>query len=745
MALIFPRVRACAVWLLIFTAASGVAEANITRITGPVQVASEGKAVIKFDAAFDTINQKYLVVWGTQGPGPTVGQFLNVNGVPEGPQFAISIGAPQSGWARVVYSQAQQRFFVVYTKILGTNLHQRTARMLAYTPNGPSFLTGEIWLDTFGPAGDAGGVAYSPGAGVFLAAWQRPVDGAPHWNTFLSAISPSGQVLATHHITDPVDGQSDPEIACADNGRCLVVGWSIGALVGVVNTVWGRFIDGAGTPVGASSFYIDSFTPQGDPRVAYSTQTGRFLVVFSRGGGSIWGKTLGPGGDLGSAFLIRPAGGSGSGYGLPSLSYNTSSHTFGLGMGAWTAWAGIQELDSSGNPIGASDFLPGPTWPEEGTKFVVSVADPINGRFMVLDNQAYVQLRASGYQAGPPPLDSDGDGIPDSVDQCPTIPGAPPTGCPAIPVADADSDGIPDHLDQCPTVPGNTANGCPAVAPPLPVQDLNSDGKADLVFQNGDGQLHVWHMNSWQVIGSAPLSQTQRAAPWTMVSARDLTGDGQVDLLWHNPQSGTLNLWKMSGSTKVSEQSWAVANNWVPVATGDMNGDGHADIVWEDFSAGSLFIWFMHPAGGQAGFAGVGGAFFGDYVRDNNGAVIAIGATQWRVAGIGDINADGKGDLVLQYDQPLGSSVKSELHCWFMNGQRVTSVAAFNPRYINADWRIRSVADFNGDSLPDFIFRNESSGHLYIYFMVGLNLSSVHGYLNNANPVNLGWRLVGVK
>jgi OOP family OmpA-OmpF porin len=62
------------------------------------------------------------------------------------------------------------------------------------------------------------------------------------------------------------------------------------------------------------------------------------------------------------------------------------------------------------------------------------------------------------------PLDSDGDGIPDYKDRCPTV-SAPGTadGCPL----DSDGDGIPDYKDRCPTVsaPG-TVDGCP----------LDSDG-----------------------------------------------------------------------------------------------------------------------------------------------------------------------------------------------------------------------------------------------------------------------------
>jgi outer membrane protein OmpA-like peptidoglycan-associated protein/outer membrane protein W len=62
----------------------------------------------------------------------------------------------------------------------------------------------------------------------------------------------------------------------------------------------------------------------------------------------------------------------------------------------------------------------------------------------------------------PPPPDSDGDGVPDSLDQCPnTPPGVQvdAVGCPL----DSDHDGVPDYLDKCPGTPPGLkvdAQGC---------------------------------------------------------------------------------------------------------------------------------------------------------------------------------------------------------------------------------------------------------------------------------------------
>jgi outer membrane protein OmpA-like peptidoglycan-associated protein len=58
--------------------------------------------------------------------------------------------------------------------------------------------------------------------------------------------------------------------------------------------------------------------------------------------------------------------------------------------------------------------------------------------------------------------DTDGDGIPDSEDKCPTVAGiARYNGCP---IPDTDGDGINDEEDKCPTIPGVRENaGCPKI------------------------------------------------------------------------------------------------------------------------------------------------------------------------------------------------------------------------------------------------------------------------------------------
>ncbi|MCZ7626583.1 MAG: flagellar motor protein MotB [Candidatus Methylomirabilota bacterium] len=79
------------------------------------------------------------------------------------------------------------------------------------------------------------------------------------------------------------------------------------------------------------------------------------------------------------------------------------------------------------------------------------------------NTQVGVKVDADGC-----PLDSDKDGVPDYKDRCPNTPAGvkvDATGCPL----DSDGDGVPDYLDKCPNTPAGMkvdATGCP----------LDSDG-----------------------------------------------------------------------------------------------------------------------------------------------------------------------------------------------------------------------------------------------------------------------------
>lgn len=87
---------------------------------------------------------------------------------------------------------------------------------------------------------------------------------------------------------------------------------------------------------------------------------------------------------------------------------------------------------------------------------------------------------------GCPIPDTDGDGIDDEQDKCPDVKGfARYSGCP---IPDTDADGINDEEDKCPSRPGPAGNmGCPEIAKEV-IEKINFAAK-NIFFATGSAKL----------------------------------------------------------------------------------------------------------------------------------------------------------------------------------------------------------------------------------------------------------------
>lgn len=175
----------------------------------------------------------------------------------------------------------------------------------------------------------------------------------------------------------------------------------------------------------------------------------------------------------------------------------------------------------------------------------------------------------------------------------------------------------------------------------------------------------------------------------------------------------------------------------------DFNGDGMSDILMTATDGSGAQIYTMNgvtitssatvaaPAG--SGWAVVAsGDIDGDGKADlvwqnastialyemNGSSVVASGTLNpgagWKVVGQGDFNSDGKSDLVLQN----GSSVEILL----MNGLQIagSSVVGTAP----AGCRYVGSGDFNGDGRADILWQNPTTRQLQIWTMNGATRTS---------------------
>jgi hypothetical protein len=240
-------------------------------------------------------------------------------------------------------------------------------------------------------------------------------------------------------------------------------------------------------------------------------------------------------------------------------------------------------------------------------------------------------LSAVSYTTGFSPVavaigDLDGDGKPD--------------------LAVADSDGI-SILLQNPALPGQFlgartisvgSGGTSAVA----IADLNGDGKADLVATTSSSVSVYLQDPASPGKFLSPVNYAAGAQP-IFIAVQDLNGDGHPDLAIANlgtPDDGS------TASLSVLLQSSAAAGVFLPATTyksgirscvvvaADLNGDSKPDVVVANtgsFTGSSVSVLLQDPLTS------------GTFQPATNYA--GSGVITW--AAVGDLNGDGKPDLVI--------------------------------------------------------------------------------------------------
>ena len=69
------------------------------------------------------------------------------------------------------------------------------------------------------------------------------------------------------------------------------------------------------------------------------------------------------------------------------------------------------------------------------------------------------------------------------------------------------------------------------------------------------------------------------------------------------------------------------------------------------------------------------------------------------------------------------------------------SQTAFSPYpQVDPAWKVRSVADFNGDGQPDLVWENDTSGGLVLWYLNGVSLTS-QTPLSPIGQVDPDWKI----
>jgi len=225
----------------------------------------------------------------------------------------------------------------------------------------------------------------------------------------------------------------------------------------------------------------------------------------------------------------------------------------------------------------------------------------------------------------------------------------------------------------------------PAMAAPR-LLDLHGTGSHSAVVRNDDGRWRAYGGNSLAV--AVPLRMTAKAE-WLFAAAGDFNGDGRDDVLLRRTD-GPWAYYPTGGRT-VADAGRGRSNmtkslDWRPVGVGDFNDDGRDDMLLRSVDG----AWRYYAMDGRR------------VVARESGPADLPETLDWRMAGAGDFDGDGRDDVLLRH-------VEGSWQLHPMQGRGVVPGRTANPDFTgDTAWRFIAIGDFNADGSDDVLLRHTS-------------------------------------
>ncbi len=175
------------------------------------------------------------------------------------------------------------------------------------------------------------------------------------------------------------------------------------------------------------------------------------------------------------------------------------------------------------------------------------------------------------------------------------------------------------------------------------------------------------------------------ASPLLKNGGIDIDGDGRGEVVVRSPSSSML-----AGRWVNNQISWTAMTdpgpNYKVLAAVDLDSQGRSDLV------------MLNVAQGDLGEARIWSAFNPGLPKTLRNV-----RTLWRVDAVGDLDGDGKGDLVWRFTGATANIDDTGVsYIWFTNGSGVTQVRKRGGAPLS--WTLLGARDLNGDGAADMVY-----------------------------------------